>query len=95
MLCRVGGAIFLELLVFGFIESRGYFVGTENDGLILGVELASAFAAALYFVYLFVRIIRNTMETVEIAQHEYPTIRRETSRGTVGHDKAASSRGFS
>ena len=94
-MCRVGGAIFLELLVFGLIESRGYFVGIEHDGLILGVELASAFAAALYFVYLFVRIVRKTIETVEIAQHEYPTKRRETNRGTRRHDKAVSSGSFS
>ena len=79
-LCCVGGAIFLEILVFGVIESKGYFIGIERDVFILGVELTSAFVAALYFGYLFVRIIRRTAESVEIAHYENPTKRRQANR---------------
>jgi hypothetical protein len=79
-LCCVGGAVFLELLVFGLIESKGYFVGMEHDPWILGVELASAFVAAGYFFYLFVRIIRKAVETAESARYEGPTKRHPTNR---------------
>ncbi|MEM0313735.1 MAG: hypothetical protein QW056_06110 [Candidatus Bathyarchaeia archaeon] len=55
----LGGAIFLELLVFMDILGRGYFIAVENNPLILTFETFLAFFALAYFIYLYQQLIRS------------------------------------
>lgn len=55
----LGGAVFLELLVFIDILQNGCFIATENNALVLSTELALTFFAVAYFIYLFIRVIRS------------------------------------
>jgi hypothetical protein len=55
----LGGAVFLELLVFIDILQCGCFIAMENNALILSTELALTFFAVAYFIYLFIRVIRS------------------------------------
>jgi len=55
----LGGAIFLQILVFTDILQRGYFMAVENNVAILVFEIALTAFAFIYFVYIYLRFIRS------------------------------------
>jgi len=55
----LGGAIFLELLVFTDILQHGYFMAVENNPAILSFEITLTIFSAIYFVYTYQRFIRS------------------------------------
>jgi len=55
----LGGAIFLQLLVFTDIVERGYFTAVENNPAILCFEVLLTMFAAIYFAFLYQRFIRS------------------------------------
>jgi hypothetical protein len=54
----IGGAIFLQILVFTGIVQQGYFRAAEGNSLILGLEVALTAFACVYFVYVYQRLLR-------------------------------------
>ena len=57
----LGGAIFLQLLVFLDISTQGYFRAVETNPAILGLEMTLTFFAAAYFIYVYQKVIRTTL----------------------------------
>ena len=55
----VGGAIFLQGLVFSGIVQQGYFMAAEQNMAVLAVEIAFTVFALVYFVYIYQRLIRQ------------------------------------
>ncbi len=55
----LGGAIFLQILVFSDIVSRGYFMAIEQNGLILSFEVGLTAFAAVYFIYIYQRLMKQ------------------------------------
>ena len=55
----LGGAIFLQTLVFTDILQHGYFIAAENNPAILIFEIALTFFALIYFIYMYQRFIRS------------------------------------
>ncbi len=55
----LGGAIFLQILVFSDILGRGYFRAVEGNPLILGLEIGLTAYATIYFVYIYRTLIRQ------------------------------------
>jgi hypothetical protein len=55
----LGGAIFLQILVFTDISQHGYFIAAENNPAILIFEIVLTFFALIYFVYIYQRFIRS------------------------------------
>jgi hypothetical protein len=55
----LGGAIFLQLLVFTDILQHGYFMAVENNHAILSFEILLTIFSAIYFVYMYQRFIRS------------------------------------
>ncbi len=55
----LGGAIFLQALVFTGIAQQGYFTAVEQNHTILTVEVVLTAFAAVYFLYLYQRLIRS------------------------------------
>ncbi len=55
----VGGAIFLQVLVFSGIVGQGYFVAVEKNVVILGFEVLLTIFAIVYFVYIYQRLMRS------------------------------------
>jgi hypothetical protein len=55
----LGGAIFLQILVFLDIAERGYFTAVENNPAILTFEIVLTFFAFIYFIYIYQRFIRS------------------------------------
>jgi hypothetical protein len=55
----LGGAIFLQILVFTDILQQGYFMAVENNPGILAFEIALTFFALIYFIYMYQRFIRS------------------------------------
>jgi len=55
----LGGAIFLQILVFTDILQNGYFMAVENNPIILTLEVALTAFALIYFVYMYQRLIRS------------------------------------
>ena len=55
----LGGAIFLQILVFTDIASRGYFYAIEQNTIILGFEIFLTGFAVVYFIYLYLRLMRQ------------------------------------
>jgi hypothetical protein len=55
----LGGAIFLQILVFTDIFQHGYFMAVENNPTILGFEITLTAFALVYFVYIYQRFIRS------------------------------------
>lgn len=55
----LGGAIFLQILVFTDILQQGYFMAVENNPAILAFEIALTFFALIYFIYMYQRFIRS------------------------------------
>jgi hypothetical protein len=55
----IGGAIFLQILVFADILQQGYFTAVEQNPAILGFEVALTAFAAIYFIYIYQRLMRQ------------------------------------
>ena len=56
-LSSLGGALFLQSLVFTSIVTRGYFQGIEQNSSILFSEIALTAFAIAYFAYLYANFI--------------------------------------
>ena len=55
----LGGAIFLQVLVFADIVQHGYFMAVEQNSAILSFEVVLTGFAAVYFVYIYQRLLRS------------------------------------
>jgi hypothetical protein len=55
----LGGAIFLQTLVFADILQHGYFIAVEQNPAILSFEVILTAFALIYFVYIYQRLIRS------------------------------------
>ena len=55
----LGGAIFLQILVFTDILQHGYFMAVENNPAILIFEIVLTVFALIYFIYIYQRFIRS------------------------------------
>lgn len=55
----LGGAIFLQILVFADIASQGYFYAIEQNAIVLSFEIFLTGFAAVYFAYLYLRLMRQ------------------------------------
>jgi len=56
----LGGAVFLQILVFKDIVQQGYFFGVEHNPFIRELELALTIFAVIYLLYLYVSMVRAT-----------------------------------
>jgi hypothetical protein len=54
----LGGAIFLQILVFTGILQQGYFRAAEGNSVVLGLEVVLTAFACVYFVYVYQRLLR-------------------------------------
>ena len=54
----LGGAIFLQTLVFADILQHGYFMAVEQNPAILTFEVVLTGFALVYFIYLYQRLMR-------------------------------------
>ena len=63
----LGGAIFLQILVFTDILQHGYFMAVENNPAILAFEIALTLFALIYFIYIYQRFIRS----IQIAENKH------------------------
>jgi len=55
----LGGAIFLQILVFTDILQHGYFMAVENNPAILIFEIVLTAFAFIYFLFMYQRFIRS------------------------------------
>jgi hypothetical protein len=55
----LGGAIFLQILVFTDILQHGYFMAVENNPAILAFEIFLTVFALIYFIYVYQRFMRS------------------------------------
>jgi hypothetical protein len=55
----LGGAIFLQILVFIDIIQNGYFIAVESNPIILALEIALTAFALIYFIYIYHGFIRS------------------------------------
>lgn len=55
----LGGAVFLQILVFKDIAQQGYFVGAERNPIILQLEVALTVFAVIYLIHLYISKIRS------------------------------------
>jgi hypothetical protein len=55
----LGGAIFLQILVFTDILQHGYFMAIENNPAILIFEIVLTAFALIYFIYIYQHFIRS------------------------------------
>jgi hypothetical protein len=55
----LGGAIFLQILVFADILQHGYFMAVEQNPAILAFEVGLTGFAAVYFGYIYLRQMRQ------------------------------------
>ena len=57
----LGGAIFLQVLVFSNILMQGYFRAAETNPVILMLEVTLTVFTVGYFLYLYQKLIRTTL----------------------------------
>lgn len=55
----LGGAIFLQILVFTDILTNGYFMAVEHNPAILTFEVLLTVFSFIYFIYIYQRFIRS------------------------------------
>ena len=55
----LGGAIFLQTLVFADILQHGYFMAVEQNQAILTFEVVLTGFALVYFIYIYQRLMRS------------------------------------
>jgi len=74
----LGGAVFIEALVFSDILQHGYFCAVETEPFILTLELLLTIYAAIYLAYMFYRLMKRleskplistTKTTTKIMKH--------------------------
>ena len=58
----LGGAIFLQILVFSNILLQGYFRAVETNTSILLLEITLTAFTAVYFLYIYQKVIRTTLQ---------------------------------
>ena len=58
----LGGAIFLQILVFSNILLQGYFRAVETNTSILMLEITLTAFTAIYFLYIYQKVIRTTLQ---------------------------------
>jgi len=58
----LGGAIFLQILVFSNILEQGYFRAVEANTYILTIEMTLTIFTAAYFIYLYQKTIRTNLK---------------------------------
>ena len=58
----LGGAIFLQILVFSNILQQGYFKAVETSPPILTSQIALTAFTAVYFIYLYQKTIRSNLK---------------------------------
>lgn len=58
----LGGAIFLQVLVFSNILMQGYFRAVETNPPILTLEITLTAFTAIYFLYLYQKVIKTTLK---------------------------------
>jgi hypothetical protein len=59
----LGVTIFLQILVFASILQEGYFRAVENNPCILSLELVLTAFTTVYFIFLYQKIMRQTLKT--------------------------------
>lgn len=57
----LGGAIFLQILVFSDILLQGYFKAVETSPFILTLEVTLTAFTAIYFIYVYQKLIRASL----------------------------------
>ena len=57
----LGGAIFLQILVFSDILLQGYFRAVETNSTILTLEIILTAFTAVYFLYIYQKVIRASL----------------------------------
>jgi hypothetical protein len=57
----MGGAIFLQIIVFSNIAGQGYFKAIETNNVILSLEIILTAFTAVYFIYLYQKVIRSNI----------------------------------
>jgi hypothetical protein len=55
----IGGAIFLQTLVFTDILTNGYFMAVEHNLAILSFEVLLTAFSFMYFIYIYQRFVRS------------------------------------
>jgi hypothetical protein len=55
----VGGAIFLQALVFSGIVQQGYFTAIEENFMVLSFEVCLTVFAIFYFAYIYQKLVRS------------------------------------
>ena len=55
----LGGALFLQILMFVAIAQNGYFMAIEQNLSILMLEVALTIFSSIYFIYIYQRLIRS------------------------------------
>jgi len=55
----LGGAIFLQMLVFFDILQQGYFMAVEHNKVILALEVILTIFTLIYFVYIYQDFMRS------------------------------------
>ena len=55
----IGGAIFLQILMFSSILYKGYFWAVEANPAILSLEIVLTAFALIYFIYMYLRLFRS------------------------------------
>lgn len=55
----LGGAIFLQLLVFTDILTNGYFMAVEKNLAVLTFEILLTVFSAIYFAYIYQRFVSS------------------------------------
>jgi len=58
----LGGAIFLQILVFSNILMQGYFRAVEPNSTILALEILLTVFTTIYFIYIYEKVIRISMK---------------------------------
>ena len=58
----LGGAIFLQILVFSDILMQGYFRAVETNPTILTIEITLTAFTAIYFIYVYQKVIRTSLK---------------------------------
>lgn len=57
----IGGAIFLQILVFSSILMQGYFRAVETNNSVLTIEIVLTAFSVLYFLYIYQKVVRTAM----------------------------------
>lgn len=55
----LGGAVFLQILVFKDIVQQGYFMGIEKNPVILQFEVVLTIFAVVYLMHLYISKLRS------------------------------------